>query len=148
MSLRYDTYTDLLFVPLPTGSVPEYNKTDALYMKWDAMSGEQYNQQKRAIVIPEAGFYFVYVRISLSCQDGEGAANFRRFFVALHKRNGGYNKTVPLMDAWDGITCTSDAFRSVFVGQLHELMKGDHLSVWIGEGYRLITKSAFGAYLA
>ncbi len=127
--------------------MPADNKSDGLYIKWDVRFGEKYNKEKRAIVIPETGFYFVYVRISLSCQDEDGAANFKRFYVELHKWNEGYNKTVQLAEAWDGIVCTSERFRNVFVGQLFDLLKGDHVRVWIGEGYGLIRKSSFGAYL-
>lgn len=139
---------DLLYVPHPTGSVvPADIKSAGLYIKWDVMFGEKYSKEKRAIVIPETGFYFVYVRIALSCQDEDEAANFKRFYVELHKWNERYNKTVRLTEAWDGIVCTSEGSRSVFVGQLFDLLKGDHVRVWIGEGYELITKSSFGAYL-
>lgn len=111
------------------------------------MFGETYSQEKHAIVIPETGFYFVYVRIALNCHGEDGAENFKRFIVQLHNWNEGYNKTMKLTEARDGIACTPQGSRSLFVGQLFDLLEGDHVSVWIGEGYKLITKSSFGAYL-
>ncbi|XP_074473764.1 tumor necrosis factor ligand superfamily member 15-like [Sebastes fasciatus] len=123
------------------------NTTHGQYLKWYALPHEKYNKQKRAIVIPEDGSYFIYVRISLGCHDFDQAKIFSRFFVALHQWNEGYPETQTPLEVWDGINCTSDTFRSVFVGQLFDLSKGDHMSVWIGEGYKLITKSAFGAFL-
>ncbi|XP_044030889.1 uncharacterized protein LOC122865918 [Siniperca chuatsi] len=137
--------TNLQRLRIHLRSVPADNTSDGLYIKWNVMFGEKYNKEKHAIVIPVTGFYFVYVRITLSCHDGD--SNFKRFYVELHNWNEGYNKTVCLTEAWDGITCTSEWSRSVFVGQLFDLLEGDHVRVWIGEGYRLITKSSFGAYL-
>ncbi|XP_076614804.1 uncharacterized protein LOC143338350 [Chaetodon auriga] len=128
-------------------SVSTGNVGDGQYIKWDVMFGEKYDHEKRAIVIPEKGFYFVYVRIALNCQVEDGARNFKRFFVRLDNWNEGYNKTVPLTEAGDGIACTPEGSKSLFVGQLFDLLEGDHVSVWIGEGYKLITKSSFGAYL-
>ncbi|XP_040914620.1 tumor necrosis factor ligand superfamily member 15-like [Toxotes jaculatrix] len=128
--------------------VPEDNKTDGLYINWDVNFGEKYNKEKRAIVIPETGIYFIYVRTTLRCQDKDDAAKFKKFNMMLHKWNEGYNKTLHLADTWDGVACASEGLRSVFVGQLFDLLEGDHVSVWIGEGYELILKSSFGAYLA
>nr|XP_046232013.1 uncharacterized protein LOC124052126 [Scatophagus argus] len=120
--------------------------TDGLYIKWNAMFGEKYDQERRAIVIPEGGFYFVYVRFALRCHEQDRTVNTKRFIVELHKWNKGYQKTVILMDAWDGVSCTSEGSRTMFVGQLFDLLEGDHVSVWISEGYKLITRSSFGAY--
>ncbi|XP_031143173.1 tumor necrosis factor ligand superfamily member 15 [Sander lucioperca] len=117
------------------------NTTDAQYVKWHDNFGDQDNKEKSAIVIPEDGFYFVYVRIALSCNEGD----FNRLYLELHNWNENYPLNRPVMKALDG--CTSEGEKSVFVGQLFELSKGDNLSVWIGEGYELISTSSFGAYL-
>ncbi|XP_041816799.1 uncharacterized protein LOC121623551 [Chelmon rostratus] len=128
-------------------SVATDNKGDGVYIKWDVMLGERYDPEKRAIVILETGVYFVYLRIALNCLGGDRDGNFKRFYVQLHTWNKGYNKTVTLTEAWDSIACTPQGSRSFFVGQLFELLKDDHVSVWIGVGYEHITKSSFGAYL-
>lgn len=112
------------------------------------MFGENYNEEEHAIVIPQTGFYFVYVRIALRCSSEDSDMNFTSFFAELHTWNKNYNKTLHLMKTWDGVLCTPEgSSRNVFVGQLFELLEGTHVSVWISEGYRLITKSSFGAYL-
>ncbi|XP_078127416.1 uncharacterized protein LOC144531252 [Sander vitreus] len=134
------TNTQKLHIDLT--SLGAANKTDGLYMKWHVNFGDQDNKEKSAIVIPEDGFYFVYVSIALSCNEGD----FNRFYVELRNWNEAYPSTRPVMKTWDG--CTSEGAKSVFLGQLFELSKGDNLSVWIGEGYELISTSSFGAYLA
>ncbi|KAL7376991.1 hypothetical protein ABVT39_019453 [Epinephelus coioides] len=133
-------------------SGPAYNNTrtgcNKIHgIKWSASLGEEYLRDNSAIVIPKEGYYFVYVRIALGCHDDDGPANFRRFYAELYSWNIAYNQSLHLMDARDGIACTSQQFRSVFMGQLFHLLKGDHLRVCIEEGYKLITKSSFGAYL-
>ncbi|XP_029300990.1 uncharacterized protein LOC115016975 [Cottoperca gobio] len=128
-------------------SQSEYNKPDGHYIKWDKVFGETYNEEKRAIMIPENGFYFIYLRFALGCHDEDKAANFTRFYVELRNSNEGYNTTIRLLEASDGIACTSIGFRSVFLGQLFDLSKGDNVSVWIGKGYKLINKASFGAFL-
>lgn len=116
------------------------------YIKWDIVFGEKYIvPEKGAIVIPQTGFYFVYVRIALQCSAGNG--NFMRFYVELHSWNKGYNKSVPLMVASERVACTPESSRNLFLGQLFDLLQGDHVSVWITQGYKLIQKSFFGAYL-
>uniref|UniRef100_A0A8D0A0K2 THD domain-containing protein n=1 Tax=Sander lucioperca TaxID=283035 RepID=A0A8D0A0K2_SANLU len=127
---------DLLYVSLSTASLGA-NTTDAQYVKWHDNFGDQDNKEKSAIVIPEDGFYFVYVRIALSCNEGD----FNRLYLELHNWNENYPLNRPVMKALDG--CTSEGEKSVFVGQLFELSKGDNLSVWIGEGYELISTSSF-----
>ncbi|XP_042365423.1 uncharacterized protein LOC121959935 [Plectropomus leopardus] len=123
------------------------NITDGLYIRWDAEIGKKHLKDERAIVIPKEGTYFVYVRIALGCHDNDGTANFKMFYAGLSRWNEAYNETISLMYARDGISCTSQKFRSVFMGQLFNLFKGDHLRVRIDEGYKLITTSSFGAYL-
>lgn len=49
----------------------------------------KYNKEKDAIVIPETGVYFIYVRITLSCHVEDGTAKFKKFDLALHKWNEG-----------------------------------------------------------
>ncbi|XP_068561577.1 uncharacterized protein [Cebidichthys violaceus] len=142
-----DTQTNSKRLRIDLRSESANNKTDPQYLRWNVVFGEKYNKERRAIVIPENGFYFVYVRTALNCHGADRASNFEKFSFALHKWNEGYNMNVTLMDAWDGITCSPDGSKSAFVGQLFELLKGDHVSVWIKQGYKLITNSAFGAYL-
>ncbi|XP_026153720.1 uncharacterized protein LOC113124814 [Mastacembelus armatus] len=127
-------------------SVPAENITDRLYMKWYKVFGDNYNDKKRAIVIPETGYYFVYATFALSCQDEVEDESFKKFYVTLHRWNEGYRQEKTIGSAMDGIECSSDRSRSVFMGQLFYLLNGDHVSVWIEEGYKLITKSSFGAY--
>uniref|UniRef100_A0A3Q3NCP8 THD domain-containing protein n=1 Tax=Mastacembelus armatus TaxID=205130 RepID=A0A3Q3NCP8_9TELE len=136
----------LLSLPHSTESVPAENITDRLYMKWYKVFGDNYNDKKRAIVIPETGYYFVYATFALSCQDEVEDESFKKFYVTLHRWNEGYRQEKTIGSAMDGIECSSDRSRSVFMGQLFYLLNGDHVSVWIEEGYKLITKSSFGAY--
>lgn len=118
---------------------------DGQYITWDAEIGdESYSKTKHAIVIPQNGFYFIYVRITLRCNDLEDA---KLFNLELHNWNKGYNKTVCLTEAWDDVDCSQEGARNVFVGQLFDLLQGDHVSVQIKQGYPLITKSLFGAYV-
>ncbi|KAF1377192.1 hypothetical protein PFLUV_G00198060 [Perca fluviatilis] len=122
-------------------SVPADNKTDGLYLKWRDNFGGQHIKEETAIVIPEDGFYYVYVRIELSCNKGD----FNRFYAELRNWSESYPEARPTMKAWDG--CTSEGDKSVFMGQLFELSKGDNLRVWIELGYELISTSSFGAFL-
>ncbi|XP_023253576.1 uncharacterized protein LOC111648055 [Seriola lalandi dorsalis] len=126
------------------------NRTDGQYIKWKSMFGKEYNEEKQAIVIPQTGVYFIYVTITLLCDEETTtqAEDFNKLLVQLRRWNEGYDKIVPIMDAWNGVTCTSKVPRSVFVGQLFDLLAGDHVSVWIEFGYKLVWKSSFGAYLA
>ncbi|XP_036973423.1 uncharacterized protein LOC119030139 [Acanthopagrus latus] len=137
--------TDSKRLQIHLRSVPEARVSGALYMTWDAEFGQIYNQEKRAIVIPVKGFYFVYVRIALNCLVED--KQFKRFFVELQQWNKGYDRNVTLMDALDGIVCAPQGSKTVFLGRLFDLSEGDHLRVLIMEGYELITKSSFGAYL-
>lgn len=115
-------------------------KTDGHYLRWDDGSGY--------IVIPQSGFYFVYVRTTLRCHDRVDL-KYTLFKLELHSWNEGYNKTVELAQAWDSVDCGqgSDAPRTVFVGQIFDLLEGDRVSVFIKNGYVLVTESFFGAYV-
>ncbi|TMS07950.1 uncharacterized protein LOC104936472 [Larimichthys crocea] len=124
------------------------NVSSKVYMKWNVKFGENYNEEKRAIVIPKTDYYFVYVRITLNCHNLEEDGKFQKFGLYLHNWNKGYPQAVELTHVWDGVFCTLGGYRSVFVGQLFDLLEGDHVSVWIAEGYELISRSSFGAYLA
>lgn len=129
--------------------MPAKHIGDEHYIQWHVEFGEKnVVSAKNAIVIPQTGFYFVYLRIALICPSEHGAADFLRFYVELHSWNKGYNKTVKLTEAWDGVSCSPRGVtRNVFLGQLFDLLEGDHVRVWIKEGYKLITKSTFGTYL-
>lgn len=141
---------DRSLVPLmfnPAVSVPTLGEGDKQCIKWKVMFGEKYDEEKRAVVISQPGFYFIYLRLELRC-NGDADYAFVKFFVELQSWNVGYNKTVSLVDTRDGITCTPERIsRTVFVGELFDLSEGDHVSVNVKEGYDLITKSSFGAYL-
>ncbi|XP_032395161.1 uncharacterized protein LOC116704065 [Etheostoma spectabile] len=119
------------------------NNSDGQYLKWHVMFGEDYNKEKGAIVIPEDGFYFVYLSVTLSCSD-EG--DFNGFYAVLYNWNEHYDDNRDMMEARD--RCTSEGKKSVFVAKLLHLLKGDHLRVRIIKGYKLIDKSSFGAYFA
>ncbi|KAG8010974.1 Phosphatidylinositol 4-phosphate 5-kinase-like protein 1 [Nibea albiflora] len=129
-------------------SMPIVNASSKGYMKWDVEFGEKYNKEKDAIMIPKTDYYFVYVKITLKCHKLEENDKFQKFGLSLLKWSEGYTQAVPLTHAWDGIFCTVGGFRSLFVGQLFDLWEGDQVSVWIEEGYELISRSSFGAYLA
>lgn len=121
--------------------------TDKFYIKWAPTLGEEH-EEKHAIVIPETGYYYIYVRFLLQCQDGDNKEEtFNRFFIELHKWNKGYNKDIKLTEAWDGVMCPPYGYRTVFVGQLFDLFEGDHVKVWVEDGYNLISRSSFGAFL-
>lgn len=95
-------------------------------------------------MIPQTGIYFVYVRMDLShiCEQGVN------FSADLQTWNENYNKTLNVMRMWDSAHCSSELTgRTVFDGQLFDLVEGTHIKVWIHEGYRLIRKASFGAYL-
>uniref|UniRef100_A0A3Q3JNI6 THD domain-containing protein n=1 Tax=Monopterus albus TaxID=43700 RepID=A0A3Q3JNI6_MONAL len=126
-------------------SVATGNTSDGQLIKWDVMFGDNYyyNEEKRAILIHENGLYFVYIRITLSCRSEDGPEGFS---VKLQRWNKGYDMIVPLTDAKDGVDCTSQRSRNVFVGQLFDLSEGDHLSVWIDQGYKLIATASAGAF--
>lgn len=120
--------------------------SDGQYIWWEA---EPRNSHSKNIVIPRNGFYFVYVRTTLRCHNQDDAAAYVPFKLELHSWNKGYNKTIELVGAWDGVDCAqgSDVSRNVFVGQIFDLLQGDHLSVSIKQGSALVTKSFFGAYV-
>ncbi|XP_030005858.1 uncharacterized protein LOC115430105 [Sphaeramia orbicularis] len=128
-------------------SVPVKDKTDKLYMEWSPMLGENYiyNKDKQAIVIRQQGFYFLYVRVGLGCQQRENVE--RKFHMKLHKWTESYNKSQVLTEAWDGVQCSSEVSKNMFVGQLFELREGDHVSVWVEDGYQLITRASLGGFL-
>lgn len=117
--------------------------SDRQYIRWEVLFGEKYNAERRAIVIPETGVYFVYVKIDLRCHYENQTAEF---YVVLQSWNEGYNKTLSRTHAWEGLECRFGASRTVVVGELLDLLEGDHVSVWIEKGYKLMSKSSFGAF--
>lgn len=127
--------------PIRTASEHGSEKSDGHYLRWDDGSGY--------IVIPLSGFYFVYVRTTLRCHDRDKDPEYTLFKLELHSWNEGYNKTVELAQAWDSVDCAkgSDASRTVFVGQIFDLLEGDRVSVFIKNGYVLVAESFFGAYV-
>ncbi|XP_051268347.1 uncharacterized protein LOC127370377 [Dicentrarchus labrax] len=130
--------------PSPTNKT---KMSDGQYLEWDVDFGERnYDEETHAIVIPAPGIYFVYLRITLSCH-GEKTPNFELFTLQLYCLNEGYPKRRLLTDAMDGLECTQDRSKSVFVGQLFELVEGDYLKVLMKKGYKLMKTASFGAYL-
>lgn len=117
--------------------------SDGQYIKWELLFGERNSKHEDAIVIPQTGVYFVYVKTELSCHNLEEAANF---YVEVKSWNKGYDKTQRQASAFDGLVCPGERFRTVVVGELLDLLEGDHVSVWVGQGYKLISKSLFGAF--
>ncbi|XP_078143050.1 tumor necrosis factor ligand superfamily member 15 [Centroberyx gerrardi] len=130
------------------------DKSNGAHIKWNATLGEKYyNSTERAIVIPQPGIYYVYLRIAL-CWNGDYTENpeyteDKRISIKLHIWKDSYQKDVPIMEALDGIATTGYVNRNVYLGQVFELKTGDLLRVWIGDGYELIDirKTSFGALL-
>ncbi len=130
----------------PTVSESTGSTNDEQYLKWNGRYNENYNNSSRSIKIPETGFYFIYVKIALKCQIVDGVGN-RTFYVQLHRKPQGYDKILTILEAMDSVVCSPHGYRSLFVGQLFSLTKGDQVNVWVEKGYSLIKKSSFGAYI-
>ncbi|KAM7369418.1 hypothetical protein PAMP_013687 [Pampus punctatissimus] len=131
----------------PSGLTHTENMSDEQLIQWKVHFGDSYNAEKCAIVIPDMGKYFVYVKIVLRCQNEDRFENPKKTLVVkLQKWNPRYNKTLDLTDAFDDIVCTTGLFRTVFLGELFDLTADDHVSVFIAKGYKLINQSSFGAY--
>lgn len=119
-------------------------------LEWRArFGGAAYSQDLRAIVVPETGLYFVYMKFVL-----KGRA--RDFRVTLQRRSEGYDRDMDLMGAQDGgggpdptgppDGAAQHRVRTVYVGQLLDLWRGDQLKVLISEGQELIDRASFGAF--
>ncbi|XP_017297659.1 uncharacterized protein LOC108251756 [Kryptolebias marmoratus] len=121
---------------------------DGSYSSWNSETdiGDKrlYNRDNHSIVIPVEGTYFVSLRFTLSCPAAEP---YQLFHVKLQRLPEGYNMYVNLTEVWDGLDCELQQFRTVFVGQLFKLHKGDRLSVWMEKGSKLIYKSWLGLSL-
>lgn len=111
-------------------------------MKWSKVFGDMEYDEENAFVIPETGIYFVYISITLDCQDNPN----KKLYVQLQKRNDGYNEDIYLMDAWNAVVCTQQP-RTLFIGELFDLSQGEHVKARIMHGSELIRKASFGAYL-
>ncbi|XP_047229215.1 uncharacterized protein LOC124872865 [Girardinichthys multiradiatus] len=130
-------------------SIVESNLIGRPYMNWTVEFGGDdgtYNSDSRAIVIPVTGHYFVYMRFLLHLCETVENEDLKNFRVKLQKWNEGYQQIVDLTEARDSGKCSEERSRTVFMGQLFDLLKGDHLKVLIYEGYELIHKSSFGAF--
>ncbi|XP_069370240.1 uncharacterized protein [Paralichthys olivaceus] len=131
-------------------SVSEDSRTDEQRIKWDLhfSSDIKYDEEKRAVVIPKSAVYFLYIRVSLICPNINNTASFNKFIMHLSSWSKDYMKNPEVLDRFrDGISCSREDFRNVFVGDLFDLSEGDHVSVLIKSGYELIEKFTFGAYL-
>lgn len=118
------------------------NMTDRQYIKWKFLFGKD-DKHGDDIVIPQTGVYFVYVKTELHCQDVMKAANFK---VEVRSWNKGYDQELPQARASYDLVCPDRQFKTVEVGELLELLEGDHVRVWVDKGYKLISKSYFGAF--
>lgn len=112
-------------------------------MKWTSSR----NEETDAIHIPEHGFYFIYVKIALSCPLGQQPVDFRRFHVILYRWNENYKDNVKMSEALDGVRCTSPESKTLFIGQLFQLAEGDRVKMWIAEGHQLTRWASFGAFV-
>uniref|UniRef100_A0A3B5KLY5 THD domain-containing protein n=1 Tax=Xiphophorus couchianus TaxID=32473 RepID=A0A3B5KLY5_9TELE len=130
-------------------SVNVANLLSGSQLEWRArFGGGAYSRGLWAIVVPETGLYFVYMKFVL-----KGPA--RDFRVTLQRRSKGYDRDMDLMGAQDGgpyPTGPPDGggghhrVRTVYVGQLFDLWRGDQLKVLISEGQELIDRASFGAF--
>uniref|UniRef100_A0A3Q0RSN7 THD domain-containing protein n=1 Tax=Amphilophus citrinellus TaxID=61819 RepID=A0A3Q0RSN7_AMPCI len=120
--------------------------SDGSYITWTRKFGNMnYNEEKRAIVIPTTGVYFIYLRFILFCQKTVQDATFHNFSVKMHRWSESYTKITTQLDTWEGVRCSSEEYRTLFDGQLFELDEGDHLNVTVTNSYKLIKTSFFGA---
>ncbi|XP_060935941.1 uncharacterized protein LOC133012000 [Limanda limanda] len=119
------------------------------YIRWEEIlfSDQRYDPERQAIVIPEDGIYYIYIRTSLSCVNVSQTALFNMFYMELHRWNDDYPDSKVLTSSRDGLWCPHQEFGTVSVGGQFKLSEGDHVSVRIGAGYELIYKSTFGAFL-
>lgn len=84
--------------------------------------------------------------MSYTCEQRD--EKLMNFSAELHTWNENYNKTLTVMSMWDSVHCSSEGpGRTVFDGQLFDLVEGTHMDVWIHKGYGLIRKATLGAYL-
>ncbi|XP_034566019.1 uncharacterized protein LOC117831433 [Notolabrus celidotus] len=124
----------------------EEHKVISTDMKWIVKFGNNYDPERRAIVIPEDGRYLFYLRVTFRCLNNSGI-EFRNLHLELKKWNERHSLKKPLMSATDSVQCRKEMFRTLSVVQQFELIKDDHVSVFIGEGYDMIKESSFGALL-
>lgn len=120
------------------------------YLSWATDSVRWYSEARRALVVPATGFYFVYARTTLRCLDLDmDEMEAVLFKLELHSWNRSYNRSLSLADTWDEADCShgSGASRTVFLGQIFDLLEGDHISVMVRQGHDLVTKAFFGAYI-
>ncbi|KAG7499741.1 tumor necrosis factor-like [Solea senegalensis] len=122
-------------------------------VKWEVENLDmrsQYKEERRAIVIPHDGVYFIYARFQLACHR-EFPLKFSPLWVELNWWSEAYGPPQSLMQVKDGLLCENRSmgggYRNVFVGQLFNLTTDYHVSVKVVKGYELITMAYFGAYL-
>ncbi|KAM4532171.1 uncharacterized protein V3H82_026034 [Fundulus diaphanus] len=116
-------------------------------IQWDPVFGGEggaYDNVSRAIVIPATGQYFVYMRFMLCPCDPKPDKTPEAFVVMLQSSMKGYDEVQNLTYIREDHGCQD---KSVYMGQLFELQKGDQLRVFLEAGYELIRKSSFGAFL-
>ncbi|XP_015229039.1 PREDICTED: uncharacterized protein LOC107083950 [Cyprinodon variegatus] len=106
-----------------------------------------YNSDSRAIVIPAPGYYFVYFRFLLACEEKKEEEVMEFFHVKLLSSNKGYGEEeIPLMEVKESMSSSEDRRRTASVGQLFHLSEGDHLKVFVLKGLKLLVKGSFGAF--
>ncbi|XP_024119037.1 uncharacterized protein LOC112140344 isoform X3 [Oryzias melastigma] len=97
--------------------------------------------ENSSVMIPLTGVYFVYARFTLQCQDSS-----LDFSMTVERWSESYQETTKLMTATSRLSCMTDDFQTVYVGELLDLGEGDQLKVNVSEGYDLINESNFGAF--
>ncbi|KAF7218118.1 putative LOC107395108-like protein [Nothobranchius furzeri] len=115
-------------------------------LSWESSNSiKSYDKETDSIVIPGKGFYFVYIRFTLVCDDRSSFAS-QAFAVQLQLLSRGYPHKQPLLEAKDRWDCSDFGFHNVFVGELFELEKEDLLSVFLIKGSHMVTASQFGVF--
>ncbi|KAF3849420.1 hypothetical protein F7725_015917, partial [Dissostichus mawsoni] len=141
-----DPQTDFTRLHVSLRSMSYKISPEGKVITWES-EFEPANKVTPYIVIPEDGFYFVYLNVAIFCVCRHEGANFTTFVGELHRYSEGYDDPERLTVVRDRLRCNSLQHRNVFVGQLFKLSKKDRLSVLIKEGFELIDESKFGAYL-
>ncbi|CAJ1071040.1 uncharacterized protein LOC117831433 [Xyrichtys novacula] len=143
--------TERLRIDLTSPGDPDRNSSNTI--EWSVVlcsDDSNYDEKERAIVIPEEGTYLVYIRMAFRCYNREHGSE--KLHIKLNVQNKVYdnpecsrNNVRLLTNAVDSVQCGPGLFRTLSMIQLYSLMKGDHLSVSLEEGYGLVTQSSFGA---
>ncbi|KAM8872192.1 uncharacterized protein ACB058_004240 [Synchiropus picturatus] len=111
---------------------------------WEVIDGEHFDEEKQAIVIPNPGFYFVYVAATYWCRGTESLS--ASIYVKLHKWNADYDKQVKMEEGQEELHCPRDGLKHIYIGQVFKLQAMDHLTVSLRPKDKVHIKSSFGAF--